>query len=343
VRDVVAQQQPPQPIPFTITAAGQSSPIVNAIGLGNCGVQLDNTGGGVTLVPQATSDQNPSLSSPWATASNINSGSISTAGTYSGLISDATTAGLTGFKVIATSVTSGTITGKIVCTNAQTNVTAVLSGGTVTVRVSSTPFPVTTPVPCVTNGAGTACNVAGVGTAGTFPVVLTDSAGTNQGVVDVNGNQSISINQATRQAQVGASKNGAVGTNVLFVSPARNSGGMNPLSQCDQQTAVNISTATTTSIVAVSGSTVPVICAYHLYVVSGTLPTFVFEHGTGAACTGAVADSGTFGGVAAAVGESFEAGSGVGPLLTGAASSGFCILSGGTTPNIQGWVSWTRF
>ena len=126
------------------------------------------------------------------------------------------------------------------------------------------------------------------------------------------------------------------------VYTANNSNGIIAFEACDQQKAVNISTATTTQIIPVSGSTSVYICAYHLYVVSGTLPSFMFEYGTSTNCTGTTAMSGTFGGIAGAIGESFEAGGGLGAILRTTPSQGVCIVSAGTTPNIQGWVSYDQ-
>ncbi len=114
---------------------------------------------------------------------------------------------------------------------------------------------------------------------------------------------------------------------------------------CDQTAAVNITTATTTGIVAVSGSTAVYVCTYNLYIVSGTTPGFQFVAGTGSNCaTVTQTFSGTFGGTAAAVGENFPAsGGGVSPIFWGPASSGFCIVSSGTTPDIQGYITYAQY
>jgi hypothetical protein len=60
-----------------------------------------------------------------------------------------------------------------------------------------------------------------------------------------------------------------------------------------QSVAVNIMTATTTSIVTVSGSTKVFVCGF-TFSMTGTTPTFQFEYGTGAACTNPVVLTGTF-------------------------------------------------
>jgi hypothetical protein len=104
--------------------------------------------------------------------------------------------------------------------------------------------------------------------------------------------------------------------------------------------AVNISTAVTTSIVGVSGSTAVFVCGFHLETVSGTTPTFQFEYGTGAACgTGTTVLTGTYTGAAL---QTFFYGGGEMTLFQAPASNGLCIVSGGTTPNIQGVVTYVQ-
>lgn len=67
-------------------------------------------------------------------------------------------------------------------------------------------------------------------------------------------------------------------------------------------------------------------------------------YGAGTACVTTQAPlTGTFGGIAGAIGESFQAGSGTGAILRTAASSALCIVTGGTTPNLQGWISYAQF
>lgn len=113
---------------------------------------------------------------------------------------------------------------------------------------------------------------------------------------------------------------------------------------CSSSTAVNISTATTTTLVAVSGVTVVRVCSYSLYVVSGTLPSFKFVYGTGAACvTGQTALTGTYGGIAGAIGQLFNIADGLGTIFQAPAANGLCLVSAGTLPNIQGVITYSQF
>lgn len=150
------------PVPFSFTAAGQRSPILLLNGQGTCSVQVDNTGGGTTLTPQSTSDLGPNPSSAWNTASGVNSGSITTFGTFTGPVSSQTNGGLTGFSIIAASVTSGTVTGKISCSTATGSGSTSVSGSVaINGLTSPIPFPVTTPAPAPTCNTGTAVCVSG--------------------------------------------------------------------------------------------------------------------------------------------------------------------------------------
>ena len=134
---------------------------------------------------------------------------------------------------------------------------------------------------------------------------------------------------------------------VLPSAVAQNSAAANGptfLTECDQSVVVNISTATTTQIVAVSGTTSIYVCGYQLQIISGTTPSFYFEYGTSTSCTGTHALMGTMGGIAGAVGEIYTFGTGIGYIMhTPAGANGLCIVSGGTTPNIQGVVTYAQF
>jgi hypothetical protein len=124
------------------------------------------------------------------------------------------------------------------------------------------------------------------------------------------------------------------------LATAQNSaGGVLPVA-CDNSVAVAITTATTTQIVAVSGTTSIYVCAFHLYAVSGTAPSLSFEYGTSTNCTGTHALTGTY---SAIVGE-LTSGSGLGYLFhTPAGANGLCIVTGGTTPSVQGFVTYAQF
>lgn len=264
--------------PFSLSAAGQFAPVLNLNGHSTCSVTIYNSGGGFTGIPQIASD-GPASPSVWSAATQINAGSISTTGPFSGNVGGN---GPTNFRFGLTALTSGTVTGVESCSPSLG-----------------------------TGAAGGTTSVVGTGTAGA-------PAG---GVLSIQGVA------------------GGVSQNTAF-----NSLGSTSITACDKTAVVNISTAVTTSIVAVSGTTKVYVCAFSLYVVSGTLPTFVIEGGTGAACvTTQVPLTGTFGGISAAVGVDFAQGTGLGALFTTAASSALCIVSGGTLPNIQGFVTYAQF
>src|SRR4030088_238357 len=113
---------------------------------------------------------------------------------------------------------------------------------------------------------------------------------------------------------------------------------------CDSIAAVNISTATTTAVIALSNTNAVYVCGYMLQIISGTLPSFKWEYGTGVACAGGtVVLSGTFGGIAAAVGQIFTQGNGLGNIFITGNSSGLCLVSGGTAPNIQGYIQYALY
>ena len=102
--------------------------------------------------------------------------------------------------------------------------------------------------------------------------------------------------------------------------------------------AVNISGAAgTTSLVAVSGTTAVYVCSFQATVV-GTSPTILFEYGTSTACTGTHALSGT---MSIPTTSTVNIGWG-GTIMVAPASNGLCLVAGGTTPSIQGIVSYVQ-
>jgi hypothetical protein len=104
---------------------------------------------------------------------------------------------------------------------------------------------------------------------------------------------------------------------------------------------VAITTVTTTSIVAVSGTTTVYVCGFAVSTTGATTSTtFQFEYGTGAACTGPVVLTGTLGANATATATWTAV---AGPtLFKGAAANGICIVSAGTTVSIQGVVTYVQ-
>lgn len=100
---------------------------------------------------------------------------------------------------------------------------------------------------------------------------------------------------------------------------------------------VNIASATTTQIVAISGTTTVYVCGW-VFTAAGTNPTYQFEYGTGASCgSGTTVLTGTFLPVVSSVNSVF----GAGTIIKGAAANAVCIVSGGT-PSIQGAVTFVQ-
>lgn len=111
---------------------------------------------------------------------------------------------------------------------------------------------------------------------------------------------------------------------------------------CDSSVAVNITSATTTTLVPLSGTTMIYVCQFTLEFVSGTTPSFYFEYGFGTNCIAApVALTGTF--QSTTSNNVIIAGSGYGFLFRGGVGNNLCLVSGGTTPSIQGYVTYSRF
>ena len=100
---------------------------------------------------------------------------------------------------------------------------------------------------------------------------------------------------------------------------------------------INISTATTTQLVAVSSTKAIYACSFAA-TVAGTAPTMLFEYGTSSACTGTNALSGT---LAITTGSYVILGWG-GTIFTAPATNGLCLVSGGTLPSVQGTLTYVQ-
>lgn len=112
------------------------------------------------------------------------------------------------------------------------------------------------------------------------------------------------------------------------------------LSQQKQSFAVNVSSATTTAVVPVSGTTSVYVCGWSLQTVSGTTPTIQFEFGAGTACaTSPSVLTGTFTGAALQL---FNSPSTDTTILKAPSGNGFCLITGGTTPNVQGVITFVQ-
>jgi hypothetical protein len=102
--------------------------------------------------------------------------------------------------------------------------------------------------------------------------------------------------------------------------------------------AVNISSATTTRLVALSTGKVVYVCNLSATVV-GTSPTALLEYGTGATCgTGTTSISGTF----APVTGTLVKLEGQTSQVQTIASNSLCLVSGGTGPSIQGYLVYVQ-
>jgi uncharacterized protein (DUF779 family) len=110
---------------------------------------------------------------------------------------------------------------------------------------------------------------------------------------------------------------------------------------------ISVVTATTTSLVAVSGTTAVYVCGFSITIAPSatSADTAQFEYGTGAACTSPTALTGTYGNgdlTTAAPVVSVSYGGGRATIFTAPASNGICIVTGGTTVNVQGVLTYVQ-
>lgn len=110
-----------------------------------------------------------------------------------------------------------------------------------------------------------------------------------------------------------------------------------------QSVPINITTATTTSLVAASGTTAVYVCSYSMTLNSivTTATTAQLEYGTGGSCTGTNALTGLYGagGITAGVPIPIVQPS---PLKATPAANGVCLVSAGATVNIQGVLTYVQ-
>lgn len=102
---------------------------------------------------------------------------------------------------------------------------------------------------------------------------------------------------------------------------------------------INISSATTTQVAAIGTLTNyrVILCGYD-FTVSGTSPTYEFYQGTGTNCgTGGAAISGAY---APTSGNLVHFGGAGATINTTASGDNLCIVSGGTSPSIQGIIDY---
>jgi hypothetical protein len=111
--------------------------------------------------------------------------------------------------------------------------------------------------------------------------------------------------------------------------------------------AISITTATTTSLVSVSGSTTVYVCGFAVTIAPSatSADTLQFEYGTGAACSSPTALTGTFGNGDLTTGAPplpVSFGGAGQTIFKSAASAGICAVTGGTTVNVQGILSYVQ-
>ena len=214
------------------------------------------------------------------------------------------------------------------------------------VQLTGAPIPGTTPIPFPTLGVvqqaapaattpvscAAAANCPVNATQVTSPWVVGQTTGTNLHVVTDNaspipGLTPIPFPTGTTNPASVAAFTSSTGTTVM--PPGCNSA---PIP-------INITTATTTLLGANAAGVKWHICFISIYVVSGTTPGFLFETGGTGTCSGPTAITGTYGGIASAIGQLFQFGTGLGQIMqTTGANSSWCIVSTGTLPNLQGFA-----
>ncbi len=111
--------------------------------------------------------------------------------------------------------------------------------------------------------------------------------------------------------------------------------------------AIAVATATTTSLVAVSGSTAVYVCGYSMTIAPSATAadTALLEYGTGASCTGTHALTGTYGNgdlTSAAPVVHINFGNGGYTVATAPASNGVCIVTAGTAVSVQGILTYVQ-
>ncbi len=119
------------------------------------------------------------------------------------------------------------------------------------------------------------------------------------------------------------------------------------MSAAKSSAAINVTSATTTSLVAVSGSTTVYVCGISLTIAPSatSADTALFEYGTGAACTSPTALTGTYGNgdlTSAAGVAAINYGNGGATIFKSAASAGVCILTAGTAVSVQGVLTYVQ-
>lgn len=153
------------------------------------------------------------------------------------------------------------------------------------------------------------------------------------------GSQRVTI--ATDQAAHATAGQGATGSAApagATLSGVRSGANMVGLIQASAHANIAMSTATTTEIIAASGSTVIYVTGYD-FISDGT-GTFKFVRGTGTNCGTGTTDLGPT--YRLKDGYGISRGGGLGPIMVGAASGAICVTTSAAV-NINGLVSYTQF
>lgn len=112
-----------------------------------------------------------------------------------------------------------------------------------------------------------------------------------------------------------------------------------------QSAVINVSSAATTALVTVSGTTKVSVCNFSFTILglATTGGTAQLEYGTGAACVGGpTALTGTFAGNNTAGSNLLVVSSGGNTQFTTPAANGLCIVTTGTSPSFQGYVTYVQ-
>lgn len=194
----------------------------------------------------------------------------------------------------------------------------------------------------------TAADVVTANQGGTWTVQPGNTANTTPWLIDLNkvaGTATVTGGVAGAVGVGGlAAAGGAASGNPVY-SAYRDTAGVAVPVICDKSAFVNPTTATTTQIIALSGTTVIYVCAYQVnFVGSATANTAIFKYGTGASCaTGVTSISNTmFGPTATGSGSQFSMGSGIGYLFKTIAGQALCITTSAAT-TVGAMVSYAQF
>lgn len=186
--------------------------------------------------------------------------------------------------------------------------------------------------------------------AGTFAVQIAANSSVNvaqiNGVTPLMGNgatgtgsQRVTI--ANDSSAIGGKGEGATGATVptgAVLAGAQSGANMVALIQASASAAINVSTATTTQLVALSGSTKIYVTSYD--VIAGGTGNITFVYGTGSSCgTGTTSLTGAYNLTAQA---GIAKGGGLGPVLVVPAGNALCVTTSAAV-QMSGSIAYTQF